>query len=409
MHLTAQPITTRAFAPAAPFSPSLTTAIPATPWSERMQSAVFGALWQNVSVYNLLFEDSEVDEALLDLDADSRIVAISGAGCGVAGMLASRPRRIDAIDLNHHHLALTALKCAAVRGERSHERLTALLRDGKVRSSLDAVGPLCRHMPSWAQRYWGEHHGRFEEGLYRTGLTARMLGSFRAVAGLDARWLRAAIPMTPAQRVRHLEGALLPLLRTTLARAFLSSPAQLLALGINYAQRARLLATEEVPDMAAFIAKYLRRLCETDLSTNWFVWYAVTGGFNPDRADCAPPYLRRERHERALEATTDLRLHRRGIVDYLRTRSPRSVSHFALLDVPDWLSATEQRALFAEVSRTATDGATLLFRSVEDESPIDRLELGRRFSLDANRTRIATDLDRTRQYRAVRFYRVSAA
>ena len=44
--------------------------------------------------------------------------------------------------------------------------------------------------------------------------------------------------------------------------------------------------------MAAFITRYLTRLVDTDLRTNWFVWYAVAGHFDPEVADCAPPYLR---------------------------------------------------------------------------------------------------------------------
>lgn len=379
-----------------------------TGWRNRLQNGAFKAVWQGASVYNLVFEDAEVDEALLDLDEHARILAISGAGCGVAGMLSARPQRLDAVDLNTHHLALTALKCAAVRGERSYDRFQQLLRLGKVRSSLDAVGSLSRLMPSWAQRYWGEHHTRFERGLYQTGLTARMLGGFRAVAGLDASWLRAAIPMDRQARTRHLEKKLLPLLRTPWARAWLSSPAQLLALGINFSQRDRILAAEGAPDMAAFITRYLTRLVDTDLRTNWFVWYAVAGFFDPEVEDCAPPYLRRERHQRALGAPTDLRLHRRSVIDYLRTRSPRSFTHFTLLDVPDWLNAEEQSHLFSEVLRTAADGALVLTRSVEERCPVERLGLSRRLVLDPKKTAVATERDRTRQYRAVRFYRVHA-
>ncbi len=402
MHLTAaQPATLRSS-----FAPPLE--LPTVPFAERLQNGAFQALWQGASVYNVLFEDAEVDEALLDLDERSRILAISGAGCGVAGMLSARPERLDAVDLNVHHLALSALKCAAARGERNHERFQQLLRDGKVRSSLDAVGSLSRLMPSWAQRYWGEHHTRFERGLYQTGLTARMLGGFRAIAGLDAAWLRAAIPMDREGRIRHLEKKLLPLLRSPLSRAFLSSPAQLLALGINFSQRDKLLAAEGAPDMAAFITKYLTRLVDTDLRTNWFIWYAVAGHFDPEVPDCAPPYLRHERHERALGTPTDLRLHRKGVVDYLRTRSPKSFTHFTLLDVPDWLNHHEQVQLFSEITRTARDGALVLFRSVEDECPVERVGMGHRLVLDKNKTRIATSLDRTRQYRSVRFYRVAA-
>ena len=64
--------------------------------------------------------------------------------------------------------------------------------------------------------------------------------------------------------------------------------------------------------------------------------------------------------------------------------------------------------LFSEITRTARDGALVLFRSVEDECPVERVGMGHRLVLEKNKTRIATSLDRTRQYRSVRFYRVAA-
>ncbi|GAB4212709.1 MAG: hypothetical protein OHK0013_35810 [Sandaracinaceae bacterium] len=71
---------------------------------------MFRSTFQRLFVYNILFEDSEVDEALLDLDERSRVLSITGAGCGVAAMIARRREAIDAVDINPHHLALAALK-----------------------------------------------------------------------------------------------------------------------------------------------------------------------------------------------------------------------------------------------------------------------------------------------------------
>ncbi|MFO0712796.1 MAG: DUF3419 family protein [Sandaracinus sp.] len=79
------------------------------------QDLVFRHTFQELFVYNILFEDSEVDEQVLALDEQSDVLAISGAGCGVAAMISRAPRSIDAIDLNGHHLALAALKVEAPR------------------------------------------------------------------------------------------------------------------------------------------------------------------------------------------------------------------------------------------------------------------------------------------------------
>lgn len=53
-------------------------------------NAIYQRMFQNLFVYNILFEDSDVDQDLLKLDPKSKVVAITGAGCGVANM-ASHP------------------------------------------------------------------------------------------------------------------------------------------------------------------------------------------------------------------------------------------------------------------------------------------------------------------------------
>ena len=52
----------------------------------------FEQVFARTFVYNILFEDAEVDERFLGLDESSRVLAISGAGCGVAGCGIGRPQ-----------------------------------------------------------------------------------------------------------------------------------------------------------------------------------------------------------------------------------------------------------------------------------------------------------------------------
>src|ERR1700722_17092909 len=60
----------------------------------------FQQLFRHLFVYNMLFEDTEVDELFLGVGPDSRILGISGAGCGIANHVSRRPRSIDAVDIN---------------------------------------------------------------------------------------------------------------------------------------------------------------------------------------------------------------------------------------------------------------------------------------------------------------------
>ena len=60
-----------------------------------MRDWTFQKTFSRLFVYNILFEDAEVDGRFLELDEDSTVLSISAAGCGVASMLRFQPRSID--------------------------------------------------------------------------------------------------------------------------------------------------------------------------------------------------------------------------------------------------------------------------------------------------------------------------
>ncbi len=95
-------------------------------------------LFRHLFVYNMLFEDTEVDERFLGVGPESRILGISGAGCGIANHLSRRPRRIDAVDINARHLAITALKTASARDLTSYDEFYTLWGHGFARSTRGA-------------------------------------------------------------------------------------------------------------------------------------------------------------------------------------------------------------------------------------------------------------------------------
>ena len=185
------------------------------------------------------------------------------------------------------------------------------------------------------------------------------------------------------------------------------SPLQLLALGINFNQRDKILASEGDANLLEFFISHLKRLAATDLATNWFVWHAVTGHFNHDHPDAVPPYLRLSRHERSSrESPTRVAFHHGNIFDRLRAAGPGTWTHYTLCDAPDWMPRTVQQRLLDEIYRTSCDGAVVLVRSVEPDSFVERLDNGRRFELIEEASSRAAVEDRSRQYRRVDFFRV---
>ncbi len=372
----------------------------------QLKDRLFQQTFSRLFVYNILFEDSEVDQRYLALDEDSQVLAISGAGCGVASMLARHPARIDAVDINPHHLALSALKVTAAQRLQPYSSFYDLFGRGWLPDPEPIVRRLALGLPPWMQRYWKNRHALFNRTLYGEGLTSRIIRVLRSQTGIDAGWLRWLMTQDLHERLRSIDDYIAPFLARPWVRAVTRSPVQLLALGINFKQAERMLEAEGT-SLSDFILHHIKRLADTDLPRNWFVWYYVTGQFHHDDPEGVPPYLRRDSHEASLESPTDVRYHRGSIFGVLEEAGPNSWSHFCLLDVPDWLPEASQKRLLEELQRTGREGATILYRSVEEESIFERHGMADRFPELESETEKATQQDRTRQYKRVRFHRLA--
>ena len=372
----------------------------------RVADRAFQQLFRHLFVYNMLFEDTEVDERFLGVGPQSRILGISGAGCGIANHLSRQPRSIDAVDINARHLALTALKTSASRELSSYDEFYGLWGYGSHADPLGMVARLTARLPRWIQDHWRHNHGIFAHSFHRRGLTARLLAALRRLARVDAAWLRALIATPVSERRQRVADRFGPIFRSPWVSALLRSPVHLVAIGVNHAQCERMLRAEGLNDMVDFLIMHLCRVAETDLERNWFAWFAVAGHFNHDRQDAVPPFLRRDHHQAALGANTDVRFHHRNIFDVLGAAGRNTWTHYTLLDAPDWMPGDVQRRLLSEIVRTSADGAVVLHRSVEEGSLPDCHGMGRHFRLMTEASELATKLDRTRQFRRVNLYQV---
>lgn len=373
------------------------------------RDALFQYAFARTFVYNILWEDAEVDETFLGIDEDSTVLGISGAGCGLAGMLARRPRSIDAADINRHHLALTALKLSAMRNLKSYAEFYDLFGRGWAPQPSRVVRRLSQELPEWMQRYWKHHNDRFKKTLYHEGMSAHLFGLLRRVADFDASSMRHIAKLDEAQRVSVVEEWLGGVLRRPYSQAIVKSPAQLMAIGVNYAQRDRMLDADGSPDILSFIIDHFKRVAATDLETNWFAWTALVGQFNHDNPEAVPPYLRRDRHEAAQDAPTLTRFHHGNLFSVLESAGPRTWSHYTLLDAPDWMPSSVQRQLLTHIERTARPGARVLMRSVHHHDIVERNGMSDRFTYLPDISAQATAQDRSRQYKRVAFYDVASA
>lgn len=377
-------------------------------FAEDPKNVVFWEVFSRLPVFTILFEDTDVDDAYFEVDEDSRILAVSAAGCGLAGHLARNPRRIDAVDGNPHHLALAALKIEGARKLASLDDLYALFGLGRHAEAERVVTEICQDLPPWIQRYWRSRHRVFQRGLHRSRLFGQLFRVVQLLAKSEPQNLRAVAGRPLAEREAYLKDLFATFLRWPGAKAACRSPLVLLAQGINFRQRDRNLASHATADMLDVMWDFMRRFADADVERNWILWHCVVGEFDHANPDCRPPYLRESHHQRSVGASTSVAYHLASFLDVMRAAPGRTWSHYNFSDALDWLSDDVQRQVLAEVGRTALPGATLINRSVDQADPIERLGLGERFERLVPASTLATAAERSCLYRRTDLYRVRA-
>jgi S-adenosylmethionine-diacylglycerol 3-amino-3-carboxypropyl transferase len=228
----------------------------------------------------------------------------------------------------------------------------------------------------------------------------------RRLTGVDEAWLRGLIPLSAEERIQRTLATFAPVLQQRWLTALLESPLHLVSIGVNFAQKSKMLRMEGADSTVEFLLMYFMRLAQTDLGRNWFAWHAIAGHFDHHAEGAVPPYLRRGHHERSYRSPTQVRYHRRNIFEVLGDGGKDQWSHFTFCDAPDWMTDEAQQRLFREVLRTGREGGVLQYRSVERDSLVARHGLDRHLVPMREETASATAADRTRQYRGVNFYRI---
>ena len=371
-----------------------------------LRDRLFWRVFSSLPIFSILFEDTDVEARVFQVDETSRVLSVAAAGCGIASLLANRPQHIDAVDGNPHHLALTALKVSAAQRLNSHAELYDLMGYG-VHSDPDRVlAALTSPLPNWIQTYWSRRRSTFRRGLYRSSLSTRLFGGMRAIAGLDEAWMRRVVALPTDDRVAEVERVYQRLMKSPLFAFAARTPVLMLATGINFQQRERNLNGCGTTDMAAVTLDTGKRVAATDAETNWIFWHVMRGHFNHAHPEARPPYLREANHARSLGAPTTTAYHHRSFLEVMAGAGENTWTHYNFSDAMDWLSEDLQRRALAEVVRTSRPDALFINRSVEDACMIERLGMEAWFRRLPSESDAATAMERAGLYRRVDLYRV---
>ncbi|RWO21374.1 MAG: DUF3419 family protein [Mesorhizobium sp.] len=340
--------------------------------SERLFALLFSGL-----VYPQIWEDPNVDMEAMQLGQGHRVVTIASGGCNILAYLTRSPERIDAVDLNAAHIALNRMKLEAVRHLPSQGDLFRFFGAAETRHNSQAydrfiaphLDPVSRHY--WEHRNW--HRRRriavFDRNFYQTGLLGLFIAMGHRTAkffGVDPAGIMEAKSL--ADQRRFFDDELAPVFEKPLLKWATSRKASLFGLGIPPPQYDSLITSGDGTMASVLKARLEKLACDFPLENNYFAWQAFARRYpNPGEA-ALPAYLEKRNYQAIRNNVDRVAIHHANLIEFLAGKDAGSVDRFVLLDAQDWMTDDQLNALWAEITRTASTDARVIFRTAAEPS-----------------------------------------
>ncbi|MCG3127551.1 MAG: hypothetical protein CHACPFDD_02413 [Phycisphaerae bacterium] len=321
-----------------------------------MESLVFRGI-----VFNMSWEDPEMDRRAFRITPDDVVISITSAGCNPLNFLCQSPRKLISIDSNPAQTALLELKLAGIAtldhetffdifAARRPSRVTSVYRS-RLRPCLSA-----KARSFWDKRLWMAARGVYQFG--RMGLFCRILRAYlhtmlrpeQIDEFLDSRTLEEQ----RAWYNRHLAGRFWGPASKALIRF---RPFMYLA-GVHPRQFD---LVDDRHDMFDYVKERIEYvLTQVPIYNNYFLSITVSGRF---RGNYVPPYLLEENFETLKNNLDRVQVVNGWLGPYLDSLPPGSIHKFNLLDIFDWMTPEAFEATLHSVLRAAAPGATFIYRS----------------------------------------------
>ncbi len=321
-------------------------------------------------IYNTCWEDPRIDRELLRLDAASKVVMITSAGCNALNYLLDNPAEICCVDVNPRQNALLELKIAVIK-QGNYSDFLNLFGHGNHPRFREVSGDVLPQLSPDAASFWHKRMHWFDPAscrgsLYYHGTAGTFAWSilrafriFDSTLYADIHALSCAGSLNEQRRVfSRMEGRFL---YRTLSR-LAANPVMLSLLGISRRQISMIRA-EHPEGFYAFFRSILRNIATNiPMSDNYF-WRVYFSGNYP--VDCMPDYLAEKNFDTLRERIHRISVHDLSFSQFL-DRFPGPYTHFILLDHQDWLADKAPEALAHEwelILRNGRAGSRILLRS----------------------------------------------
>ncbi len=323
-------------------------------WLERL---VFHGI-----VFNMSWEDPEMDRQAFRLTPDDTVISISSAGCNPLNFLCQSPKRLITVDGNPAQNAIVELKLAALAAL-DHATFFDIFAARRPAVVLKVYrGQLRPLLSQRAREFWDKNLWMAARGLYnfgRMGLFCRILRRFLTLLGLQPRELDGFFELRSlAEQADWYHHYLAPRLWGPWARRFVMFKPLLYLSGVHPEQY-RLVDGRH--DMYEYVKERVEyALTKVPAYDNYFLSQAATGCFRGNRV---PPYLLEENFETLRRNLGRVQVVNGWLGPFLDTQPAQSINKFNLLDIFDWMTPPMFEATLKSVLRAAAPGATLIYRS----------------------------------------------
>lgn len=313
-------------------------------------------------VFNMSWEDPEMDRRAFNLTSDDTVISITSAGCNPLNFLCQNPRRLISVDSNPAQTALMELKLAAIASVDydTFYDIFAARNPGRV---LEVYRPLLRPLLSLrSQQYWDRKLWIVARGLYnfgRMGLFCRIMRGYLNLLNFNKRMREELFSFENLdEQAEYYNKQLAPRLWRRTSKWFVYFRPFMYLAGVHPNQF-RLVDGRH--DMFEFVKERVDYVCtKVPLYNNYFLSIATLGRF---RDGHVPPYLLRENFESLRNNLDRVTIVNGWLGPFLDSQPAGSITKFNLLDIFDWMTPEQFEGTMRSVLRAAAPGSTLIYRS----------------------------------------------
>ncbi len=383
------------------------------PMLKSAHDLVFRHVHNSNLIYNTAWEDPRLDRQLMKLDANSRVVMITSAGCNALDYLLDNPAEIHAVDMNYRQNALLELKQALIR-QGNFEELFEMFGFGSHAEYAFVYDRVRKTLSEPARKFWDKRISFFnptslKKSFYyhgTSGIAAYVMGN--ALFKLRPNVKNFATCLLDARSLEEQRDAYELFEREIwgpFSNWLLRQPTLMTLLGVPRPQ-IKLIQDSYPGGLTDYVKDKLRHVfTELPISDNYFWRVYMTGSYT---LGCCPNYLKQE-NQPELKARVDrLKSYTTTLSGFLR-EYPGQYTHFVLLDHQDWLAAHDTEALRDEweliLANSAPD-AKILMRSAGVNLDFVPEAIRSRVRFFPERTEALHQLDRVGTYGSLHFAEV---